>query len=386
VKNPPPAQLANPAACVVLGPLPPPLTGAAKNTKNMIDSLELNSVNVTAISTAVELKRESAGLSYHVARLLHVIGVTKSLLKSPSDAQVLYVVPDAGLGAWYTLFYLLFSFLKFDKIIFHHRSFAYISSFSRPMSLITRLTRNKALHVCLSEGMAKRFVENYKPVPTMVVTNACYVTNDILNGESIVTKDRVSSTLVLGHLSTLRRDKGFFDVAEVFETLVQKNNRLELHLAGPVTEPQVKARLEKLIGRYGSRVRYYGQVSGTVKTEFYRTIDLFLFPTQHPQEAQPNVLFEALAAGVPILATPHAAIPEMIVGENGYCSPSTAEFVEFATSMIPLISFDEKARTNRQGAILSWIWQESARSHKQYLRLMEEFGLTRDQVKVPWTQ
>ncbi|WEK45862.1 MAG: glycosyltransferase [Candidatus Andeanibacterium colombiense] len=349
----------------------------------MIDSLRANAVQVTSISTAVELKRESAGLSYHLARIRHTFSVMKALRKAPGDASVLYVVPDAGLGAWYTLAYLCISHARFDKVIFHHRSFAYISRFSRPMALMARLTKKKSLHVCLSEGMAKNYAEIYGPVRTMVVTNAGYVANEIVGDDAAVSK-QVSLPTILGHLSTLRRDKGFFDVAQVFEILAQKDDQVELLLAGPITEPQVAVRIEEMRARYGNRVKHLGLISGAAKIEFYRLIDLFLFPTRHPQEAQPNVLFEALAAGVPVIATPRAAIPEMIVGQNGYCSPSEAQFVDFAVATIQAMSFEENVRARRKDAILRWIRQEARHSQRQYLDLMVEFGLASDRVKAPW--
>lgn len=369
---------------VVLGPLPPPITGAAKNTKNIVDALRMNAVEVAVVSTAVSLKRESAGLAYHVRRVGRVLGVIVGLIAAP-DRGPLYVVPDAGLGAWYTYLYLLLAHWRFPKVIFHHRSFAYINRPARPMQLMVNLTQRKALHVCLSDGMAARFVQNYGAVRTLVVTNACFVANEVLAATETVSHTAdPHGPIVLGHLSNLRRDKGFFDVADVFERLLDVGKDVELLLAGPITEKEVEPRLAALKARHGARVRHLGLVSGDAKTQFYRDIDLFLFPTRHPQEAQPNVLFEALAGGVPVIATPRATIPEMVTAENGLCSPTEQEFVDFAVAAIHAMSFDAEDVVRRSDSILAWMREEVLHSQRQYRDLMAEFGLARESVKAPW--
>jgi glycosyltransferase involved in cell wall biosynthesis len=44
----------------------------------------------------------------------------------------------------------------------------------------------------------------------------------------------------------------------------------------------------------------------------YLDADLFVLPTTFPFEAQPLTVLEALAAGTPVVVTPHAGLPEMV--------------------------------------------------------------------------
>ena len=44
--------------------------------------------------------------------------------------------------------------------------------------------------------------------------------------------------------------------------------------------------------------------------------DVFVLPTFYPFEGQPLVLLEALAAGVPVVSTFHAGIPETVRNEK----------------------------------------------------------------------
>jgi glycosyltransferase involved in cell wall biosynthesis len=365
---------------VILGPLPPPVTGAALNTKHMLDALTTNGARVTPISTAVQLKRESSGPLYHVYRFRRVFEVLRAMLLARKPPSNLYVVPDAGLGAWYTLLYLVVGYAVFDRIVFQHHSFRYINHTSLAMKLMVNLTRDRALHVFLSDSMRTAFCSRYGGAEALVSGNAVFVRAI----SKAVAKSRTDGTIILGHLSNLRRNKGFFAAAEVFERLAREGVPVRLHLAGPITENGVESRLAELTREFGDRIRWIGPVAGDAKTDFYRNLDVFLFATTHPQEAQPNVIYEAHSAGVPVLATPRACIPEMLDGLHSICSPDEPSFVEFAVSTLRTMSFDEEVATSRRIAILTRLQTESLRAQEQYRELLRAMGVHSEPVELPW--
>lgn len=367
-------------ACVVLGPFPPPLTGAAKNTQNMLNALRMNGMHAVPISTAIALKRESAGISYHIQRIGHLFGVVRKLVQARNRCGMLYIVPDAGLGTWYTVLYAMLGALMFQRIIFHHRSFLYIRRPSSPMRLLVGLTRRKALHAFLSDEMARAFAARYGPVEAIVAGNACFV-DGTLAESTAAPRD---GAITIGHLSNLRRNKGFFAAADVFERLAEEGLPVRLHLAGPITEKEVEPRLQALQAKYGDRVYWAGPVSGDAKVAFYRGLDIFLFASTHPQEAQPNVIYESLAAGVPVLGTPRACIPEMLVGESGGCSPTEEGFVDFAVQMIHAMSFESAEVDWRRRMILTQLEKDVRHSQQQYQRLLRIMGVRTEPLILPW--
>ena len=368
--------------CVVLGPYPPPMTGAAKNTQNMLDALQANGVSALPISTAVALKRESSGPLYHVQRLGRILSVIRALVRARNRHGVLYIVPDAGLGAWYTVVYALLGKLTFQRIIFHHRSFLYIARPSPAIRLLVRLTRRKALHVFLSDNMMRAFVTCYGALDTGVAGNACFVQKAL--SESGREAPSLGSAITLGHLSNLRRNKGFFAAADTFERLADDGLPVRLQLAGPITEKEVEPRLNALKAKFGDRVQWLGPVSGDSKAAFYRGLDVFLFATTHPQEAQPNVIYEALAAGVPVLATPRACIPEMLVGESGACSTTEEGFVDFAVEEIRTMSFESAEVNRRRKAIVTQLAVDVQRAQQQYGELLRNMGAQNEPLSLPW--
>ncbi len=88
----------------------------------------------------------------------------------------------------------------------------------------------------------------------------------------------------------------------------------ELRLVGPAA-PEVEQRLRDEIGALppgSARITLVGEIIGKDKDEQYRWADVFVYPTQYPPEGQPLVLLEALGAGLPVLATRWAGIPDTV--------------------------------------------------------------------------
>ena len=66
-------------------------------------------------------------------------------------------------------------------------------------------------------------------------------------------------------------------------------------------------------------VEFHGATTGEAKRQAFVEADIFVFPTFFPVETFGIVNIEALEAGLPVITTPVAAIPEIIKdGINGY--------------------------------------------------------------------
>jgi glycosyltransferase involved in cell wall biosynthesis len=80
-------------------------------------------------------------------------------------------------------------------------------------------------------------------------------------------------------------------------------------------------RMEDALARLRSEGRLVetGRVPPEDATRSYREADVFALPTH--REGFPNTLLEAMAVGLPCVATPVGAIPEMLAGECGLLVP-----------------------------------------------------------------
>lgn len=119
--------------------------------------------------------------------------------------------------------------------------------------------------------------------------------------------------------------KGFeFALRAVRLALVQHPD-LQYDLIG---DGPLRAPLEALAARLGvaDRVRFHGQLAREAVESIRRQAHLVLVPsvtaTDGDEEGIPVVLMEAMIAGVPVIATRHGGIPELVIdGETGLLVP-----------------------------------------------------------------
>ena len=129
--------------------------------------------------------------------------------------------------------------------------------------------------------------------------------------------------LLLTYVGVITEDKGVFDLVEIARVLRDKGYRFTVALVGEGT-PEEIARLKELIGRYelAEFVQLSGVLVGEKKFELLQQTTIFLFPTYFRAETQPTVLMEALASGVPVVASDWRGINTIIdQGVNGYLVP-----------------------------------------------------------------
>jgi len=93
-----------------------------------------------------------------------------------------------------------------------------------------------------------------------------------------------------------------------------------------------------------NNVLFTGYKTGYDKIKLYKRSDLFVFPSH--TEGFPNVYLEALAAGLPVIATPVGAIKYVLKdGKNGYkLSSAPSKPNEIADKIINLLGSPNKMR------------------------------------------
>jgi glycosyltransferase involved in cell wall biosynthesis len=129
--------------------------------------------------------------------------------------------------------------------------------------------------------------------------------------------DHPFTVLFLGNLI---REKGVFALLEAAPKIIAKDPHVRFVFAGDWKSESDRVDAERKIQESGiqKHVSFAGVVWGERKAQLLVDADAFAYPSYYPMEAHPLVLVEALEAGLPVVTTRWAAIPEIIEdGVNG---------------------------------------------------------------------
>jgi glycosyltransferase involved in cell wall biosynthesis len=129
--------------------------------------------------------------------------------------------------------------------------------------------------------------------------------------------------LLVGTLGRLSPDKGGQDdLLRAVKGLVSGGCDVRLLVVG---DGPLRPRLEQLTAELGigERVLFAGQRSGPEVPRLLGAMDIFVLPSH--KEALPIALLEAMATGLPVVATRVGGVPEIVEdGENGILVPPAA--------------------------------------------------------------
>jgi glycosyltransferase involved in cell wall biosynthesis len=119
------------------------------------------------------------------------------------------------------------------------------------------------------------------------------------------------------YLGRLSRDKGVLDLAAAFVPLAARNLSACLLVVGP-DEDGLQRPMEELLSRFAQRVHWVGY---TLNPEAYMAAaDVLCLPSY--REGFGQVLIEASAAGIPVIATRiYGVIDAVVEGETGLLYP-----------------------------------------------------------------
>jgi glycosyltransferase involved in cell wall biosynthesis len=140
--------------------------------------------------------------------------------------------------------------------------------------------------------------------------------------------------LYLGHLG---KAKGSFDLIDAAKLVLQQEHEVSFDLVGQehttgeieqLTTEVVESGLEEFI-------HIKPAVTGAEKIDVFRSADVFVYPSYH--EGMPMAVIEAMACGLPIIATNVGGLPDLInPGSNGLLVP-VGQPAQLATAIHQLI-------------------------------------------------
>lgn len=175
--------------------------------------------------------------------------------------------------------------------------------------------------ICVSEDLYRRSLECGVPKDRCVLIENAIDTKQLSRTlDPAEAKRRLgipTERLLIGSVGRLSKEKGFDILIRAVDRLLARGYDLELRIAG---EGDQKGPLEKLIRSLGHEDRIHLIGFQADPLPLYQAMDLYALSSI--REGLPNVLLEAMALGVPVVATEVAGVPRVITHEiNGLLVP-----------------------------------------------------------------
>jgi glycosyltransferase involved in cell wall biosynthesis len=251
------------------------------------------------------------------------------LLRARSD--VVFLSVDAGKGMLYVIALTWIARRLGYRVVLQHHSYAYVSQRSRVAAALVYVGGSRTQHLHSCRAACEDFRRLY---PRAVRTRAL----SVAYGLESPPKSRAASAafasrkLRVGHLSNLTLEKGLDEVIRFGRTAIQLHKIEAMILAGPAAGSAERALLDAVVHERG--FEYRGAVVGRLKNDFYRDIDLFLFPTRYRNESFGLVAWEAMLRGVPVIAYRAGCLTQAAAGAGSRVLESTEDFTTCGIQLI----------------------------------------------------
>ncbi|MBX6363102.1 MAG: glycosyltransferase family 4 protein [Gemmatimonadetes bacterium] len=143
------------------------------------------------------------------------------------------------------------------------------------------------------------------------------------------------------YLGALLRTKGVLDVLAAARLIVARRPDVRFVFAGAAYGAgDEEALLRAAAAALPDNIECRGVVAGAAKRRALEESDILVLPTYYPYEGHPYVIIEAMAAGLPVVATAHGAIAECVRdGETGVLVPARAPEI-LAETLLRLLDDD----------------------------------------------
>ena len=348
---------------LIAGPFPPPVHGFSVITAAMSAEIaQLRDVELCDLSSAhpAAIARNLAQAGKCLRTMARIIGFR---LRGGRAASI---GANGGWGMLYTLGLVAAARASGLKMFLHHHSYAYIDRRSGLMATLCAIGGARLQHVFLAQSMQEAFFARYpQKSAALLLPNAIFVPTRPTRAT------RSAGRIRVGLLSNLGPEKGLYDFIETARQVKAAQLPVEMLLAGPVPRPQDAKAINAAEAE--GLLRALGPLYGKDKYAFFQKLDLFLFPTRYLNEAQPTVIYEALAAGVPVLAFARGAIADQVRD----CLPSLPLETVFASAALAAIhdyALLPAGERDRISALASARHAEDREQGRQTIRFLANVG------------
>lgn len=313
--------------------LPEPTTGQSTANKKIYSDLS-KIRSITLIDTSPKISKKN--INYHAARVISNIYAFIKILSSKNESTI-YTVYESGLGIIYNHIIFFGAKIKKSKVILHHHTSEHTINKSTKFKRLIKNRTSMLTHVFLSSSMMEDFNKNYGHGNSIILNNASLI-NYTPTKPRILTKNIIA----IGYISNITVEKGSKNILKLIQSLVSSKISFEFVVAGPISDSDSEHYINLCSQIAGDKFKYIGKVSGKSKEDFFKSIDLLVFPTEYVYEAQPLIILEAISRGIPSITSKMGYTWETVPSNKFYCE----DIEDFNLTVLRVISSYEINKDN----------------------------------------
>ena len=306
---------------LIIGPVPPPYMGPSMATEILMNSGLADAFDLVHLDTSHHKGLDTFGaINWRnvTSAFRHAFQLAAMILKCRPD--IVYVpISQTTIGYLKDSLFILLAKVLGRNVVCHLRG-AYFRKWLKGAGGIVRwyVSRVHSLvdaQIVLGECLRPLFAG-------LVPEDRIFVVPNGRDFEWSPPQDEMTSSgrLRVLYLGNIIKTKGVLDVLRAAPMVKDAGCEAQFLFAGGFRDETIKAEMEKGVRNYGEDlIKLLGPVVGQRKSDVLLNADIFVFPTYFRFEGHPWVIVEAMAAGLPIVTTDHAAIRESVVsGVNGF--------------------------------------------------------------------
>lgn len=307
---------------LVIGPLPPPVTGHSLACLVLTEELKRQQIEFASINLSKPSLRSGNAT---LGRVIEVLGIIAKVLKYRFFAQKFYLtVSESVFGNIkdILIYCALLGRLRSTYIHLHggggmrellserHPVLRAINAFfiRRLAGVVVLGSRHADIYSPIISPERLKIVKNFAPDEVFV---SC---------RQLRSKYNNTSKLKILYLSNLLPGKGYEDLLTAFSLLSHDvRGRAELIFAGNFQDDGDRKNFEEAVSKVEG-VQYLGPARGELKQSLLAEAHIFCMPAYLP-EGQPISILEAYAAGCAVVTTDVGGIFDIFVDRvNGYAA------------------------------------------------------------------
>ncbi len=330
----------------LVGPFPPPQGGVATINEQIYKACDQKHYRIRRHNTSEhKYKYQIRSVTGALNLFFQIVQLVKFFIRIFRDRPaIIHVAVSSYLGFYKSALFILTGALFKKKIILHLHGGAFARFYSESHPLIQkyiRLVFKKSSQIITLADSWKKIVTQMLPIPPakVIILHNCYGQEfEQLPAvmEQLEARREADSVIKILYVGALNQKKGVLDLVAICAEIKKEFGQFILYIAGGEKEAGLIDKIHRTARelKVADKIHLSGEISGQKKLDHFLKCHVFILPSY--VENFPVAILEAMRAGMPVVATPVGAIPEMIRDEENGFLVQAGDIKQFATKITKL--------------------------------------------------